>query len=159
MNLQEQYKKLFKGRASSNDKKLLSEAMAWERVPGKPLPTLKDVTAKFNKSVNEGSKDEQVKKECISRLSDFFGVTPHALSKFNFDGKDNIKELTKALNSTSDKGTELYYQTAIKSVKRDLGVNESEVGPEDIDDPNYFKTKESAEACLAEIKLVMEQYN
>ena len=53
MNLQEQYKKLFKGRASSNDKKLLSEAMAWERVPGKPLPTLKDVTEKFNKSVNE----------------------------------------------------------------------------------------------------------
>jgi hypothetical protein len=49
------------------------------------------------------------------------------LSKFNFDGKDNIKELTKALNSTSDQGTELYYQTAIKSVKRDLGVNESEV--------------------------------
>lgn len=77
--------------------------------------------------VNEGGKDEQVKKECISRLSDFFRVAPHALSKFEFDGKDNIKELTKALNSTSDKGTELYYQTAIKSVKRDLGVNESEV--------------------------------
>lgn len=77
--------------------------------------------------VNEGSKDEQVKKECISRLSDFFRVTPNSLSKFNFDGKDNIKELTRALNSTSDKGTELYYQTAIKSVKRDLGVNESEV--------------------------------
>jgi len=77
--------------------------------------------------VNEGGKDEQVKKECISRLSDFFRVTPHALSKFNFDGKDNIKELTRALNSTSDQGTELYYQTAIKSVKRDLGVNESEV--------------------------------
>jgi hypothetical protein len=77
--------------------------------------------------VNEGSKDEQVKKECISRLSDFFRVTPNSLSKFNFDGKDNIKELTKALNSTSDQGTELYYQTAIKSVKRDLGVNESEV--------------------------------
>jgi hypothetical protein len=77
--------------------------------------------------VNEGGKDEQVKKECISRLSDFFRVTPNSLSKFNFDGKDNIKELTRALNSTSDQGTELYYQTAIKSVKRDLGVNESEV--------------------------------
>jgi len=76
--------------------------------------------------VNEGS-DEQVKKECISRLSDFFRVAPHALSKFNFDGKDNIKELTKALNSTSDQGTELYYQTAIKTVKRDLGVKESVV--------------------------------
>ena len=73
--------------------------------------------------VNEGS-DEQVKKECISRLSDFFRVPQQTLSKFNFDGKDNIKELTKALNSTSDQGTELYYQTAIKSVKKDLGINE-----------------------------------
>ena len=75
--------------------------------------------------VNEGGKDEQVKKECISRLSDFFRVTPNSLSKFNFDGKDPIKELTKALNSTSDQGTELYYQTAIKAVKKDLGISES----------------------------------
>jgi len=66
---------------------------------------------------------EQVKKECISKLSDFFGCAPVNLSKFNFDGKDNIKELTKALRSTSDEGTELYYQIAIKSVKRDLGVS------------------------------------
>ena len=85
------------------------------------------VLATNESTVNEGNKDEQVKKECISRLSDFFRVSPNALSKFNFDGKDNIKELTKALNSTSDQGTELYYQTAIKSVKKDLGVNESEV--------------------------------
>ena len=84
--------------------------------------------AGFRESINESTGvDPRVKKECISRLSDFFRVSPNALSKFKFDGKDNIKELTKALNSTSDQGTELYYQTAIKSVKKDLGVNESEV--------------------------------
>jgi len=33
-------------------KKLL-EGMAWERTPGKPLPTLKDVTEKHNKTMNE----------------------------------------------------------------------------------------------------------
>ena len=92
---------------------------------GKKVISIKQI--KESIEVNEGNKDEQVKKECISRLSDFFRVAPHALSKFNFDGKDNIKELTRALNSTSDQGTELYYQTAIKSVKRDLGINESEV--------------------------------
>jgi len=53
MNLKEQYKKLFKGKVGSNDKKLLSEAMAWERVPGQPLPTVKDVAKKYNKSLNE----------------------------------------------------------------------------------------------------------
>jgi hypothetical protein len=55
MNLQEQYKKLFKGKAGSNDKGLLKEAHAWERTPGKPLPTLKDVTEKHNKSFNEAT--------------------------------------------------------------------------------------------------------
>jgi hypothetical protein len=70
MNLQEQYKKLFKGRASSNDKKLLSEALAWERVPGKPLPTLKDVTEKFNKSVNEGKYDSNTDADDIFFLWD-----------------------------------------------------------------------------------------
>ena len=38
------------------------------------------------------------------------------------------------------------------------GVGESEVSPDDVDDCNYFKSKESAEACLAEIKAVMEKY-
>ena len=28
--------------------------MSWERTPGKPLPTLKDVTEKHNKTMNEG---------------------------------------------------------------------------------------------------------
>lgn len=75
--------------------------------------------------INEGSEDPRIKKEAISRLSDFFRVSGNALSKFNFDGKDNIKELTKALNSTSDQGTELYYKTAIKLAKEELGIHES----------------------------------
>jgi hypothetical protein len=75
--------------------------------------------------MNEASADPnaQVKKEAISKLSDFFRVPANALTKFNFDGKDNIKELTKALNSTSDQGTEQYYRIAIQLAKRDLGLS------------------------------------
>lgn len=75
--------------------------------------------------INEGAVDPRVKKEAISRLSDFFRVPANALNGFNFDGKDNIKALTKALNSTSDQGTELYYKTAIKLAMEEIGVNES----------------------------------
>jgi len=75
--------------------------------------------------INEGAVDPRVKKEAISRLSDFFRVPANALNGFNFDGKDNIKALTKALNSTSDQGTELYYKTAIKLAMEEVGVNES----------------------------------
>lgn len=67
----------------------------------------------------------KVKEEVISRLADFFRVSPNALKKFNFDGNDNIKELTRALNSTSDQGTKLYYDTAIKLAKEELGIDES----------------------------------
>lgn len=75
-------------------------------------------------SINE-EVNPKIKDEVISRLSDFFRVSPNALKKFNFDGNDNIKELTKALNSTSDQGTKLYYDTAIKLAKEDLGIRES----------------------------------
>lgn len=74
--------------------------------------------------VNEGS-DEQVKKECISRLSDFFRVSPNALSHLKFDGKDPIKDVTKALNATSYEGAEQYYRVAIQMAKKDLGIRES----------------------------------
>ena len=76
--------------------------------------------------VTEANQEEQIKKEVISKLSDFFGCAPGNLAKFNFDGKDNIKELTKALRSTSDEGTEQYYRVAIQVAKRDLGIHESE---------------------------------
>ena len=82
-----------------------------------------DKTPVFTESVLKESKD--VRAEVISRLADFFRVSPYSLTKFNFDGSDDIKELTKALNSTSDEGTKLYYDTAIKAVKRDLGIHES----------------------------------
>lgn len=72
--------------------------------------------------VNEASTEEMIKKEAISRLSDFFRISPNALGKFNFDGKDNVKDLTKALNSTSDQGTKLYYEMAIKLAKEEIGV-------------------------------------
>lgn len=75
--------------------------------------------------ISESASDPRVKKEAISRLSDFFRVPANALNGFNFDGKDNIKALTKALNSTSEEGTALYYRTAIKLAMEELGIDES----------------------------------
>lgn len=72
-------------------------------------------------NLREDEINEKFKKECSLRLSQFFRVPIVKLKDFNFDGKDNIKDLTKALKSTSDKGTELYYNTVIKLVKEDLG--------------------------------------
>jgi hypothetical protein len=98
-------------------------------------------------TITEGV-EEQIKKEVISKLSDFFGCAPGNLSKFNFDGKDNIKELTKALRSTSDAGTEQYYRIAIIMAKRDLGIHESE-------EVNEGKKEDLAvqlEAIFAQIK-------
>lgn len=66
--------------------------------------------------------EEQIKKECISRLSDFFRVPANALTKFKFDGKDNLKDLTNALNATSYEGAEAYYKISIEMAKRDLGL-------------------------------------
>lgn len=83
-------------------------------------------TAVVSESINESTEvDPRVKKECISRLSDFFRVSPNALSHLKFDGKDPIKDVTKCLNATSYEGAEQYYLVAIQSVKRDLGINES----------------------------------
>ena len=79
-----------------------------------------------NESINEGSEvDPRIKKEAISRLSDFFGCAPGNLSKFKFDGKDPLKDLTNALNATSYEGAEAYYKAAIQMAKRDLGIHES----------------------------------
>lgn len=95
--------------------------------------------------INEGSVDPRIKKEAISRLSDFFRVSGNALSKFNFDGKDNIKELTKALNSTSDQGTELYYNTAIKLAKEELGIHESSSVNEGLKVGDFVRYKKDEE--------------
>lgn len=78
--------------------------------------------------VNErDEQNELVRRSCIERLSQFFRVSPKALSQFKFDGTDNIKALSKALNSTSDEGTEAYYKVAIKVGKQDAGIAESVV--------------------------------
>ena len=68
---------------------------------------------------------KDVKSEAISRLADFFGVSPSSLQKFKFDGKDSIKDLTNALNATSYEGAEAYYKVAIEMAKKDLGIDES----------------------------------
>ena len=100
----------------------------WEKGTGAKPAGKKDVEEHgVKESVNEANQEEQIKKETISKLSDFFGCAPGNLSKFKFDGNDNIKELGKALRSTSDAGTEQYYKIAIQMAKRDLGINESVV--------------------------------
>jgi hypothetical protein len=71
--------------------------------------------------------EQTVKSEAISRLADFFRVPAHTLDKFNFDGNDDIKSLSSALNSMSDQGTKMYYDMAIQLAKKDLGVEESVV--------------------------------
>jgi len=76
--------------------------------------------------VNESKEvDPRVKKEAISRLSDFFRVNPNALTKFRFDGTDDVRALTAALNSTSYEGTDAYYKVAIQMAKKDLGIHEA----------------------------------
>jgi hypothetical protein len=81
----------------------------------------------FSEFINEGTTQHtEVKRSCVERLSQFFRVSPNALSHFKFDGKDPIKDLTKALNATSYEGAEQYYRIAIQMAKRDLGINESE---------------------------------
>ena len=65
--------------------------------------------------------DSNVKKIAIIILSQFFRVSPQALSSFKFDGSDDIPSLTKALNSTSDEGTQRYYEVAIKLAKEEAG--------------------------------------
>jgi hypothetical protein len=93
---------------------------------------------KMNEAVLNEAND--VKSEAISRLADFFRVPASSLQKFKFDGSDNVKELTKALNSTSDQGSKLYYDMAIKLAKEELGVDESvEINEEDIKTEEQFR--------------------
>jgi len=81
--------------------------------------------AKENMDESLVAEAKDVKSEAISRLADFFGVSPSSLQKFKFDGKDPIKDLTNALNATSYEGAEAYYKVAIEMAKKDLGIDES----------------------------------
>ena len=74
---------------------------------------------------------KDVKSEVITRLSQFFDVSASALSKFNFDGKDDVRALTKALNGTDYEGVDNIVRIAILSAKRDLGIDESSLTEKD----------------------------
>lgn len=82
---------------------------------------------KFGKNESVVTEAKDVKSEVIDKLSQFFGVSTGALIKFNFDGKDDIKALTKALNGTDYEGVDNIVRVAVKAAKRDLGVEESKV--------------------------------
>jgi len=78
--------------------------------------------------INEGADIQaQIKKICIDRLSQFFRVPASKLMKFKFDGTDDVREYTHALDATSYEGAEQYYKVAIKMAKEELGVHESSV--------------------------------
>jgi hypothetical protein len=68
---------------------------------------------------------ERIKKICIERLSQFFRVPASKLMKFRFDGTDDVRQYTDALNATSYEGAEAYYKAVIRMAKSELGVNES----------------------------------
>lgn len=127
----------------------------WEKGQGASEAGKKDVEEHgVKESLNEGSQEEQIKKECITKLSDFFGCSPGNLSKFKFDGNDNIKELTKALRSTSDEGTAQYYRIVIIMAKRDLGIHESEEVniSGDVNEGVYSKTSKKFNLDIAKKK-------
>ena len=79
------------------------------------------IKEEISKVLNEEGINNDVKKEAISRLSQFFGVPSHRLYKFNFDGNDDMGELSKVLNSISDQGTAMYYKMAIELAKEEVG--------------------------------------
>jgi hypothetical protein len=95
--------------------------------PGQFESWLKSIydNAKENMDESIVTEAKDVKSEAISRLADFFRVSPSSLQKFKFDGKDSIKDLTNALNATSYEGAEAYYKVAIEMAKKDLGIDES----------------------------------
>lgn len=127
----------------------------WEKGKGATEAGKKDVEEHgVKESVNEANQEEQIKKECISKLSDFFGCAPGNLSKFKFDGNDDIKELTKALRSTSDEGTAQYYRVAILMAKRDLGIRESEEvnGVKESEELNEAGVSDSADNLADSLK-------
>jgi hypothetical protein len=74
--------------------------------------------------LNEGDQQASIKKNCIERLSQFFRVSPNRLMKFKFDGTDDVRQYTDALDATSYEGAEAYYKVAIKLAKEDLGISE-----------------------------------
>ena len=109
------------------------------------MQKLKNIQSFFD-FINEGAEQNPlVKRSCIERLSQFFRVSPNALSHFKFDGTDNIKALSKALNSTSDEGTEAYYKVAIRIGKQDAGIEES------VNEAEKFKSTQDFEEFLEEI--------
>lgn len=125
----------------------------WEIGTGAKPAGKKDVEEHgVKESVNEANVEEQIKKEVISKLSDFFGCAPGNLSKFKFDGNDNIKELTKALRSTSDEGTAQYYRIAIIMAKRDLGIHESKEVKESVNEADIKNASDFKEYATTVLK-------
>lgn len=157
------------GEWSKVTSEMAAKAQEWKAAEGdaksKLLSELKDLTAKkkaleteleaavagkdkdLELAVSEAAITESilneaktVKDEAISRLADFFRVPKSNLTKFRFDGTDDVRALTAALNSTSYEGTDAYYKMAIELAKEELGVDEAiEINEEDIKTEEQFR--------------------
>lgn len=127
-------------------KKLLGEASKEEvdnqKELNKELEKTADIKKKIDLELNESnSNNGELKKLVVDRLSQFFRVNPFNLSQFKFDGNDNMEEFSKAVNASSIEGAKLYYDVAIKSVKKELGLNENNKNKELQDLINKYKGK------------------
>lgn len=124
------------------DGSVINVAVTPNEIYGNYKSSVEDFIKGLKKPVFESSdinESSDVKTGAISRLADFFRIPKSSLQKFKFDGSDNIKELSKVLNSTSDQGTEMYYKMAIKLAKEEVGVDESIINEAEIKSDEEFK--------------------
>ena len=87
-------------------KKLL-EGYAWERTPGKPLPTVKDVAKKHNESVNEI--DSNIKSDILDswKTSDIAQADIESFLKMlyddgNYDTMDDFKSMLGVMSTLAN---------------------------------------------------------
>ena len=74
-------------------KSILSEAYAWERQEGKPLPTLKDVQEAYDAKGIEEAEDDNAKPDYIDLDKD--GNEEESMKQAAKDAKDNSKEVNE----------------------------------------------------------------
>tara|TARA_R110001592_G_scaffold40088_4_gene131803 strand:+ start:534 stop:866 length:333 start_codon:yes stop_codon:yes gene_type:complete len=102
-------------------KKLL-EGMSWERTPGKPLPTLKDVAAKHA----EYMKEERTKVNEAFKLSDHMSIAAEDVAEHLVDKLIEDKSLTQfieALSMYSEDYTEEPARPKHRQILEDVLIN------------------------------------
>lgn len=110
--IREEIKKVIASKASTVAKKKtgnitvkgsLKEGFAWERVPGKPLPTLKEVQAAYQAKLAEAGEDEpdeweKPTNDGLNDLDNSKGGTDNSLNRAHSALLKLQKEMDKLLN-------------------------------------------------------------